>query len=153
MAALRGWLGMADFTTPFRFLDALLSGPLDGRRKLYRRLGREARDPIDELLGQALAFERQEAPSLLGFLAHIAASTAEIKRQSEARSDVVRVMTVHGSKGLQAPIVILADATDDPRPRRLSFDLSMSEWEKLPVFALGKAERQDRKSKRLTSRH
>ena len=141
MAALRGWLGMADFTTPFRFLDALLSGPLDGRRKLYRRLGREARDPIDELLGQALAFERQEAPSLLGFLAHIAASTAEIKRQSEARSDVVRVMTVHGSKGLQAPIVILADATDDPRPRRLSFDLSMGEWEKLPVFALGKEER------------
>src|SRR3546814_6973054 len=50
-------------------------------------------------------------------------------------------MTVHGSKGLQAPIVILADATDDPRPRRLSFDLSMSEWEKLPVFALGKDER------------
>src|SRR3546814_16805393 len=50
-------------------------------------------------------------------------------------------MTVDGSKGLQAPIVILADATDDPRPRRLSFDLSMSEWEKLPVFALGKDER------------
>src|SRR3546814_16801855 len=50
-------------------------------------------------------------------------------------------MTVHGSKGLQATIVILADATDDPRPRRLSFGLSMGEWEKLPVFALGKDER------------
>ncbi|MHA4835202.1 double-strand break repair helicase AddA [Sphingopyxis sp. MSC1_008] len=141
LAALRGLLGMADFTTPFRFLDAILSGPLGGRRKLYRRLGREARDPIDELLGQALAFERREVPSLLGFLAHIAASTAEIKRQTEARSDVVRVMTVHGSKGLQAPIVILADATDDPRPRRLTFDLSMDAWEKLPVFSLGKDER------------
>jgi ATP-dependent helicase/nuclease subunit A len=141
MAALRGLLGMADFTTPFRFLDAILSGPLGGRRKLYRRLGREARDPIDELLGQALAFERREAPSLLGFLAHIAASTAEIKRQTEARSDVVRVMTVHGSKGLQAPIVILADATDDPRPRRLTFDLSTGAWEKLPIFGLAKDER------------
>jgi ATP-dependent helicase/nuclease subunit A len=141
LAALRGLLGMADFTTPFRFLDAILSGPLDGRRKLYRRLGREARDPIDELLGQALAFERREAPSLLGFLAHIAASTAEIKRQTEARSDVVRVMTVHGSKGLQAPIVILADATDDPRPRRLTFDLSTGAWEKLPIFGLAKDER------------
>jgi ATP-dependent helicase/nuclease subunit A len=141
MAALRRLLGMADFTTPFRFLDAILSGLIDGRRKLYRRLGREARDPIDELLGQALAFERQEAPSLLGFLARIAASTAEIKRQTETRSDVVRVMTVHGSKGLQAPIVILADATDDPRPRRLTFDLSVAAWDKLPVFALGKDER------------
>ncbi|MBJ7440900.1 MAG: double-strand break repair helicase AddA [Sphingopyxis sp.] len=141
MAALRALLGMADFTPPFRFLERILSGPLDGRRKLYHRLGREARDPIDELLAQALAFERQEAPSLLGFLSHIAASTAEIKRQSEARSDVVRVMTVHGSKGLQAPIVILADATDDPKPRRVSFGLSMAAWDKLPVFALGKDER------------
>jgi ATP-dependent helicase/nuclease subunit A len=141
VAVLRALLSMADFTTPFRFLDAILSGPLDGRRKLYRRLGREARDPIDELLGQALAFERQETPSLLGFLARIAASSAEIKRQTEARSDVVRVMTVHGSKGLQAPIVILADATDDPRPRRLTFDLSVAAWDKLPVFALGKDER------------
>ena len=141
MAALRGLLGMADFTPPFRFLERILSGPLEGRRKLYYRLGREARDPIDELLAQALAFERQEAPSLLGFLSHIAASTAEIKRQSEARSDVVRVMTVHGSKGLQAPIVILADATDDPRPRRVSFGISMAAWDKLPVFPLGKDER------------
>lgn len=141
MAALRGLLGMGDFTTPFRFLERILSGPLDGRRKLYHRLGREARDPIDELLAQALAFERQEAPSLLGFLSHIAASSAEIKRQSEARSNVVRVMTVHGSKGLQAPIVILADATDDPKPKRVSFGLSMGNWDKLPVFPLGKDER------------
>ena len=141
MAALRGLLGMADFTTPFRFLDTILSGPIDGRRKLYARLGREARDPIDELLAQALAFEQIEVPSLLGFLTRIDASTADIKRQTEARSDVVRVMTVHGSKGLQAPIVILADATDDPASKRLSFDLSLNGWDKLPAFALGKEER------------
>src|SRR3546814_12051109 len=83
MAALRGWLGMADFTTPFRFLDALLSVPLDGRRQLYRRLGREARDPIDELLGQALAFQRRQAPLLIGVFAHYADSTTEIKRPNE----------------------------------------------------------------------
>ena len=141
MAALRDLLGMADFTTPFRFLDRILSGPIDGRRKLYTRLGREARDPIDELLAQALAFEQLEVPSLLGFLTRIDASTADIKRQTEARSDVVRVMTVHGSKGLQAPIVILADATDDPASKRLQFDLSLNGWDKLPAFALGKEER------------
>ena len=141
MTALGELLGMADFTTPFRFLDRVLSGPIDGRRKLYARLGREARDPIDELLAQALAFERLEVPSLLGFLTRIDASTADIKRQTEARSDVVRVMTVHGSKGLQAPIVILADATDDPASKRLSFDLSLNGWDKLPAFALGKEER------------
>ncbi|MBL0914958.1 MAG: PD-(D/E)XK nuclease family protein, partial [Sphingopyxis sp.] len=89
----------------------------------------------------ALAFEQLEVPSLLGFLTRIDASTADIKRQTEARSDVVRVMTVHGSKGLQAPIVILADATDDPASKRLSFDLSLGGWDKLPAFALGKEER------------
>src|SRR3546814_20671308 len=53
MAALRGWLGMAAFTPPFRFLDALLSGPLDGRRQLNPRLGREAPDPDDAPPGRA----------------------------------------------------------------------------------------------------
>ncbi|WP_428684091.1 double-strand break repair helicase AddA [Sphingopyxis sp.] len=142
MAALRSLLGMADFTTPFRFLEAVLSGPIDGRRKLYMRLGREARDPIDELLNQALAFEQRETVSLLGFLTQVSASAADIKRQTEARSDVVRVMTVHGSKGLQAPIVILADATDDPGIGHRPFSVDVAAWEKLPVFALPADERQ-----------
>jgi len=141
MAALRHLLGMADFTTPYRFLDRILSGPMQGRRRLYARLGREARDPIDELLNQALAFERQHTPSLLAFLSEVEASRADVKRQTEARSNVVRVMTVHGSKGLQAPIVILADATDDPVQRQRGFDLSLEGWDKLPVFGMPKEER------------
>lgn len=142
MAALRALLGMADFTTPFRFLETILSGPIDGRRKLYARLGREARDPIDELLSQALAFEARETVSLLGFLTRIAGSSADIKRQTEARSEVVRVMTVHGSKGLQAPIVILADATDDAAIGHRPFTVDVAAWEKLPVFAMPADERQ-----------
>ncbi|MBJ7501568.1 MAG: double-strand break repair helicase AddA [Sphingopyxis sp.] len=141
MAALRGLLGMADLTTPYRFLDRVLSGPMQGRRRLYARLGREARDPIDELLNQALNFERQHRPSLLAFLSEVEASRADVKRQTEARSDVVRVMTVHGSKGLQAPIVILADATDDPVQRQRGFDLSLAGWDRLPVFGMGRDER------------
>ena len=144
MAALRHLLGMADFTTPYRFLDRILSGPMQGRRRLYARLGREARDPIDELLNQALAYERQHTPSLLAFLSEVEASRADIKRQTEARSDVVRVMTVHGSKGLQAPIVILADATDDPVQRQRGFDLSLEGWDGLPVFGMAKEERHGR---------
>ncbi|MDO9369646.1 MAG: double-strand break repair helicase AddA [Sphingopyxis sp.] len=144
MAALRHLLGMADFTTPYRFLDRVLSGPMQGRRRLYARLGREARDPIDELLNQALAYERQHTPSLLAFLSEVEASRADIKRQTEARSNVVRVMTVHGSKGLQAPIVILADATDDPVQRQRGFDLSLEGWDGLPVFGMPKEERHGR---------
>lgn len=141
MAALRHLLGMADFTTPFRFLETVLSGPIDGRRKLYARLGREARDPIDELLNKALAFEQRETVSLLGFLTQVSASASDVKRQTEARSDVVRVMTVHGSKGLQAPIVILADATDDAGIGHRPFSVDVAGWEKLPVFAVPADER------------
>ena len=144
MTALRGLLSMADFSTPYRFLDRILSGPMQGRRRLYARLGREARDPIDELLNQALAFERLHTPSLLAFLSEVEASSADVKRQTEARSNVVRVMTVHGSKGLQAPIVILADATDDPVQRQRGFDLPLEGWDRLPVFGLPKEERHGR---------
>jgi len=141
MEALRQLLRMADFTTPFRFLETVLSGPIDGRRKLYARLGREARDPVDELLNQALAFEQRETLSLLGFLTQVEGSSSDVKRQTEARSDVVRVMTVHGSKGLQAPIVILADATDDPGIGHRPFSVDVAGWEKLPVFAVPTDER------------
>src|SRR3546814_15500022 len=114
MATLRQLLAMADFTTPFRFLETILSGPIDGRRKLYARLGREARDPIDELLGQALAFEARETVSLLGFLPAVSVSAADINRPTGPRSDCLRVMTVHGSTGFQAQNVILAHPTHAP---------------------------------------
>jgi ATP-dependent helicase/nuclease subunit A len=117
-AAARDQLGalltMADFTTPHRFLETILSGPMDGRRKLYSRLGMAARDPIDELLASAIEFEHQEIASLDRFLAWFARGDVEIKRDPSAPANAVRVMTVHGAKGLEAPIVILADATADP---------------------------------------
>ncbi|MEO5578511.1 MAG: double-strand break repair helicase AddA, partial [Sphingomicrobium sp.] len=111
---LRQLLAMADYTTPARFLETILSGPLDGRRKLFHRLGPEARDPIEELLSAALEFERDDINSLDRFLAWFGRGDVEIKRDPSAPVDAVRVMTVHGSKGLEAPVVILADATADP---------------------------------------
>ncbi len=111
---LNAILAMADYTTPARFLETILSGPIQGRRKLLARLGHEARDPIEELLSAALEFERGETPSLERFLAWFGSGDVEIKRDPSAPSNAVRVMTVHGSKGLEAPFVILADATADP---------------------------------------
>jgi ATP-dependent helicase/nuclease subunit A len=107
-------LAMADYATPHRFLETILSGPMDGRRKLYSRLGMAARDPIDELLASALDFEHQEIASLDRFLAWFSRGEVEIKRDPSAPANAVRVMTVHGAKGLEAPIVVLADATADP---------------------------------------
>ncbi|HEU0098347.1 MAG TPA: double-strand break repair helicase AddA [Allosphingosinicella sp.] len=107
-------LRMADYATPHAFLETILSGALRGRRKLLERLGNEARDPIEELLSSALDFESRSAPSLQRFLDWFARGEVEIVRDPSAPLDAVRVMTVHGSKGLQSPVVILADACADP---------------------------------------
>ncbi|HYW16256.1 MAG TPA: double-strand break repair helicase AddA [Allosphingosinicella sp.] len=110
-------LGMADYATPHGFFETILSGTLRGRHKLLERLGNEARDPIEELLSSALDFEANSAPSLQRFLDWFARGEVEIVRDPSAPLDAVRVMTVHGSKGLQSPVVILADACADPDRR------------------------------------
>jgi ATP-dependent helicase/nuclease subunit A len=112
--ALTELLRIADFTTPSVFLETILSGPMQGRRKLYSRLGMAARDPIDELMNSAIEFERSDTASLDRFLSWFSRGTVDVQRDPGRPSNEVRVMTVHGAKGLEAPVVILADATADP---------------------------------------
>lgn len=111
---LRDLLRRADYQTPQALLTWLLVGPWQGRAKLTARLGREANDPIDELVNAAFAYESTGTPSLAGFIQWFEAGSSELKRDADSASGQVRVMTVHGSKGLQAPIVILADAAGTP---------------------------------------
>ena len=127
--ALAELLRIADFTTPSRFLEAILSGPLQGRRKLYSRLGLAARDAIDELVNSAIEFERAETASLERYLAWFSRGTVDVQRDPGAPANEVRVMTVHGAKGLEAPVVIVADATGDPArlgrtPITLDYDIN-----------------------------
>ncbi|WP_426267251.1 double-strand break repair helicase AddA [Sphingomonas sp. LHG3443-2] len=111
---LNSLLGMADYSGPHAFLERILSGPMGGRRKLLTRLGRQARDPINELVAAAIQFEGGEPVTLQQFLAWLSHGDLEVKRDPEGRGDAVRIMTVHGAKGLEAPVVILADTTADP---------------------------------------
>ncbi len=107
--------------TPFDFY-AMLLGAQNGRRRFVERLGHEANDALDEFLNRALDHERRETPSLQGFLAFMRAAQSDVKRDMEIVRDEVRVMTVHGAKGLEAPIVVLADTTTPPQgwhPSRL----------------------------------
>ena len=112
-AALSELLARVDFTPPFELFADLL-GARGGRRKLVARLGPDANDPIDEFLSLALAYERGGPPSLQGFLHWLAAGDVQVKRDMDQGRDEVRVMTVHGAKGLEAPIVILPDTTTLP---------------------------------------
>jgi len=111
---LSEYLALADTMPPFEFYAKLL-GPLGGRKNLFSRLGREAEDPIAEFLDLALDFERTHPASLEGFLHWLESGNVEIKRDLEQEElKAVRVMTVHGAKGLQAPIVFLPDTMGAP---------------------------------------
>lgn len=107
-------LAQTDFLGPFALFAHVLTAH-DGRRKLLSRLGMDADDPIDEFLAQALEYERRHTPSLEGFLHWLEHGRLEVKRDLEqANRDAVRIMTVHGAKGLQAPIVFMPDTLQTP---------------------------------------
>lgn len=103
----------ADSVGPFAFYAEVL-GPRGGRRQFESRLGAEADDIIEEFLAQALAFERLQTPTLQGFLEWIRSTAAEIRRETDSTQNAVRVMTVHGAKGLEADVVFLVDDGSAP---------------------------------------
>ncbi len=110
---LAGLRARVDFTRPYElFAEVLTRG---GRRRLLGRLGPDAAEPIDEFLALALEYERSGPPSLQGFLHWLAAGRSEVKRELDQGRGTVRIMTVHGAKGLQAPIVFLPDTLQAPR--------------------------------------
>ena len=98
---------------PYDFFARLLETPdaagRSGWRRMLERLGPAARDPLEEVLARAL--EDRDAPSLQRFLCALEVDESDVKREMEAGQDAIRVMTVHGAKGLEAPVVILADTT------------------------------------------
>ncbi|NHK28278.1 double-strand break repair helicase AddA [Parvularcula flava] len=95
---------------PYAFYTQLLeTGSPSGWKRFYARLGTGARDVLQELLSEALNFENGNPRSLQGFLAHLEALDTDLKKEIGGDEDLVRIMTVHGAKGLEAPIVFLAD--------------------------------------------
>lgn len=113
-ARLEAWGAAARRERPFAFLSRLLDAE-GGRAALRRRLGAEVDDPLDEVLALAQGFERDHAGTVQGFLAWFAAGEVEIKRDLEqGAADQVRILTVHGAKGLQAPVVFLPQTAPAP---------------------------------------
>jgi ATP-dependent helicase/nuclease subunit A len=129
-AVLRALMGRADFAPPYELLAEIM-GERGGRMRWLQRLGPEAADALDELMAAALAYERSHGPSLQGFLHWLAAGDIVVKRDLDERGrDEVRIMTVHGAKGLQAPIVFLPDTLQVPtHPLRIAWsDDGLALW-------------------------
>ena len=133
-------LRLIGYVSPSRFFETILSGPIQGRAKLLARLGNAARDPIEELLSQALGYETREGNSMHGFLQWFDGGKLEIKRELESTAGVARVMTVHGAKGLQGRIVILADAAVNPYGRRDTILQWATDEGDIPIPAIKKSQ-------------
>lgn len=112
-AMLSDLLDAADFRRPYDLLERALIRH-GARLRLAARLGPEAEDGIDAMLSQALAYERMEVPSLTGFIGWLEAGEVTVKRDLAQARGQIRVMTVHGAKGLEAPVVILPDTGEWP---------------------------------------
>ncbi len=126
---------------PFAFLTHLLeTGAPSGRRLFYERLTEASRDAVDEMLRQALDFEISYPRSLNLFIQWFEKNAGQIKREMERADDAVRVMTVHGAKGLEANIVFLVDAQRGPNVRQLG-----------PVFKLPRNSAEVAGRERLTA--
>lgn len=135
LSMLQDLRNRAEFDRPFEILERILTRH-DGRRNLLARLGGEAEDAINELLNQALNYERSNVPTLTGFLRQTQVEDIEIKRRSDTSGNLIRVMTVHGAKGLESPIVILPDTTRGER--RQTSDVLLSDG--YPIAATRTAE-------------
>jgi len=121
---LERFLALADEITAFSMLARILNEPcpadgISGRRAVWKRLGPDALDPIDELLNAACKFGAQHTPSLQAFLHWLKAAQEEIKREMDPGAGQVRIATVHAAKGLEAPVVILPDSVSVPRKQDL----------------------------------
>lgn len=120
-AQLKTILLSASRLAPYEFFAGVLNRlSADGRsslRQFYARLSMEAEDPIAAFLAKALAHQRQNAPSLQHFVQSFEGDTGQLKREMDDSHNQVRVMTVYGAKGLEAPVVILPDTTQIPGAR------------------------------------
>jgi len=159
LARLNALATRARDATPFAFYAHLL-GAEQGREHFLARLGHEAADALDEFLNLALEYERAETPSLQGFVDWLRAAKSEIKRDMEIVRDEVRVMTTHGAKGLEAPIVFLADTTAAPEGHHPPPLLALPAQTGAPPLIWAKSKKEDvgpmiaaRETARAETRH
>lgn len=107
-----------DHIRPYEMFNFVLT-KMNGRRKFIERMGQEVEDTLDEFINMTIDFEQRQIPSLRGFITWFGQSEKEIKREGdEAETNAVRLLTVHHSKGLQAPIVFLPDTSKTPSDKR-----------------------------------
>ena len=135
---LKNWKGIIEGQGPYEFFASVLT---TSRKRILSRLGPEARDASDAFLDLAMGYQSEYGHSLFGFLTWFNSGETQIRREMETASGEVRLMTVHGAKGLEANIVILPDAASVPKgPMAAQIVEIPNEYfgAGLPIWMLGK---------------
>lgn len=119
---LQDWLAKADYYTPYQLFSHVLY-LCDGKKSYDARMGNEAVEVLGIFLSTVLEYEdlHPAEASLQHLLEWMRGSRLEVKREMEEAGNVVRIMTVHGAKGLEAPIVILPDTSGLPNFKHIMF--------------------------------
>jgi ATP-dependent helicase/nuclease subunit A len=130
-AVIAGWRESVHELGPYAFFAGIVA---TRRSVMLTRLGPEAGDATDAFLDLTLDYEQERGVSLAGFLAWFQSGEAMVKREMGTSADEVRLMTVHGAKGLEAPVVIIPDAADPMTADRSSIVYTESG---VPIWALG----------------
>lgn len=116
---LKDLLGQVDLKSPYSLFHGILS---QTENQFIARLGSECQEVLEEFLNLVFSFEEKNPPTLQGFMNHMETLETEIKRSPQGSlQNQIRIMTIHGAKGLQSPIVILADSTDQPSLQNENF--------------------------------
>ena len=114
---LNDFINQSKKMAPYSFFTYVLNKN-DNRKKIISALGKQTIDPIEEFLTMCLAYERTRSGTLYQFLKWFITGDSEIKRDMDASAGV-RIMTVHGSKGLDSKIVFLIDTLTFPKPKQI----------------------------------
>ena len=112
---LQYMMGIAATAAPHAFYSQILDIPT--RQAFLRRQGSGVLEILGAFLERARIYEQDNTPSLAGFLGAMKTSEAEIKREDSEGVRGVRIMTMHGAKGLEAPLVMLPDTMRQKTPR------------------------------------
>lgn len=119
---------MAQYMPPYTFFSELLN-KRGYRQKFIAALGNQIIDPLEEFMTICLSYERTQPGTLYHFLKWFITGGSEVKRDMDA-ADGVRIVTVHGSKGLESPVVFLIDTTATPQ----SEDIIPVNNTKMPIW-------------------
>ncbi|MDY0029758.1 MAG: double-strand break repair helicase AddA [Pseudobdellovibrionaceae bacterium] len=146
-----GWLTQkieqAVHLSPFNFFEETLccACPHDphgsARRSFATLLGHDCLDPLDEFLSYCLESEQNGILSLEDLVTALEKNQITIKREMESDNEEgdgqVRIMTVHASKGLEAPIVFMPDTTSKPQGNKIDKFLWVEDktGEKTPLWS------------------